>query len=262
MILAIAFAGATQAQSENKQQMVVPLSSPGKSCKIKVHALNGSIKVTAYEGKDVVVEVESDKKEEGSSAGSGGMRRIGGGGAEVTAKEDDNTVNIDAGLSQVKMISVKVPTNTAELEVSTVNDGNIIVKDIGGQIEINNVNGWIKAEDVSGSVVANTVNGDVIVGFKAVNPQAAMAFSTLNGKVDVTFPATIKAKVKLKADQGDVFSDFDVTIEKQQPSAEKHNDSHMYKISIEDWVYGSINGGGPEIMMKTTNGSVYVRKAK
>jgi hypothetical protein len=262
LILAIAFAGTTQAQSDNTQQMVVPLSSPGKSCKIKVHALNGSIRVMGYEGKDVVVEVESDKKEEGSSAGSGGMRRIGGGGAEVTAREDDNTVNIDAGLSHVKLITVKVPANTTGLEASTVNDGDIHIKDVSGQIELNNVNGWIKAEDVSGSVVANTVNGDVVVEFKTVNPQAAMAFSTLNGKVDVTFPATLKAKVKLKADQGDVFSDFDVTVEKQQPTAEKHSDSHMYKISIEDWVYGSINGGGPEIMMKTTNGNVYLRKAK
>ena len=127
------------------------------------------------------------------------MRRLGGGGAEVTAREDDNTVNIDAGLSQIKLITVKVPTNTTELEASTVNDGNITIKDVSGQIEINNVNGWIHCDGAAGSVVANTVNGDVIVGFKSVNPQAAMAFSTLNGKVDVTFPATLKAKLKLKA---------------------------------------------------------------
>lgn len=261
LILAIAFAGSTQAQSDNTQQMTVPLSSPGKSCKIRVHALNGSIRVTSYEGKDVIVEVESEKKEE-ESTGGGGMRRLGGGGAEVTAKEDDNTINIDAGLSHIKLISLKVPTSTTELKASTVNDGNITIKDVSGQIEINNVNGWIHCDGASGSVVANTVNGDVIVDFKTVNPQAAMAFSTLNGNVDVTFPATVKAKVKLKADQGDVFSDFDVAIEKQQPTAEKHSDSHMYKISIEDWVYGTINGGGQEIMMKTTNGNVYVRKAK
>jgi DUF4097 and DUF4098 domain-containing protein YvlB len=268
LILAIAFAGTTQAQNENKQQndnkqeMVVPLSSPGKSCKVKVHALNGSIKVTTYEGKDVVIDVESEKREDDGPSGGGGMRRIGGGGAEVTAHEDDNTVDIDGGISRVKQISVKVPVNTTGLEASTVNDGNIVVKDVSGQIEINNVNGWIHCDDASGSVVANTVNGDVVVNFKTVNPQAAMAFSTLNGKVDVTFPATLKAKLKLKAEQGDIFTDFDVAIEKGQAGAEKTGDSHMYKIAIEDWVYGSVNGGGPEIMMKTTNGSVYVRKAK
>ena len=102
----------------------------------------------------------------------------------------------------------------------------------------------------------------VLTKIKSINPQAAMAFSTLNGKVDVTFPAGLKAKVKLKAEQGDIFSDFDVAIEKGQTAAEKAGSDHMYKIAIEDWVYGSINGGGPEVMMKTTNGNVYVRKAK
>lgn len=261
LILAIAFAGSTQAQNE-KQQMVVPLSSPGKSCSIRVHALNGSIRVSSYEGKEVVVEVESEKKSEEEPVSGGGMRRLGGGGAEVTAHEDDNTVNIDAGLSHVKLITVKVPANTNELEASTVNDGNITIKDVSGQIEINNVNGWIHCDGASGSVVANTVNGDVIVGFKSVNPQAAMAFSTLNGKVDVTFPANLKAKFKLKAEQGDVFSDFDVTIDKGQTQIDKSDGGHMYKINIDDWVYGSVGGGGPEIMMKTTNGSVYVRKGK
>jgi DUF4097 and DUF4098 domain-containing protein YvlB len=111
-------------------------------------------------------------------------------------------------------------------------------------------------------VVANTVNGDVIVGFNTVDPHAAMAFSTLNGKVDVSFPADLKANVKLQAEQGDVYSDFDVDIDKGPHKVEKSTEDHMYRITIDDWVYGKINGGGPEIMMKTTNGSVYVRKGK
>lgn len=260
LLLAVVLAGKTQAQTDNKQQMTVPLSEPGKPCKLKVEVLNGSIKVVGYEGKEVLIEVEAEKKAE--SVSSGGMRRIGGGGAEVTAQEDNNTVTINTGVSHITSVSVKVPANAAEVRASTVNDGNIVVENVGGQIEVNNVNGWIHCENVSGSVVANTVNGDVTVGFKSVNPQSAMAFSTLNGKVDVTFPADLKAKVKLKAERGDVFSDFDVAVDKGQASAEKPREDHMYKITINDWVYGTINGGGPEVMMKTTNGDVYVRKAK
>jgi hypothetical protein len=36
----------------------------------------------------------------------------------------------------------------------------------------------------------------------------------------------------------------------------------MYKVSIEDWVKGKVNGGGGEIMMKNMNGNIYVRKTK
>ncbi len=36
----------------------------------------------------------------------------------------------------------------------------------------------------------------------------------------------------------------------------------MYRINIEEWVYGKIGGGGPEMMMKTMNGNIYIRKMK
>lgn len=261
LILAFTLTNTMQAQNVTHEEMTVPLSSPGKPCKVKVDVLYGSIKVIGEDVKDVVIGVETEKKEEEPS-GSGGMRRLGGGGAEVTANEDDNTVTVSAGISKIKSITIKVPLNTAELSLSAVNDGDIWVKNVGGQIEITNVNGWIHCDNVSGSVVANTINGDVNVKFKTINPQAAMAFSTLNGNVDVTFPATLKAKLKLKSDQGDVYSDFDVAIEKGQPATEKNNDEHMHKIVIDDWVYGTVGGGGPEIMMKTSQGSVYVRKEK
>lgn len=267
LVTAMVLAAGTQAQQEapqasggSTQQMVIPLSDPGKPCKLHVNALNGSIKVIGYEGKEVIVDVETEKNHESSNGG--GMRRIGGGGAEVTAQEDNNTVTVSAGLSHVKLITVKVPQNTSGVKLSTVNDGNIIATNISGELEIDNVNGWIHLEQVSGSVVATTVNGDIIVGFKTIDPKAAMAFSTLNGKVDVTFPGDLKAKVKLKAEQGDVFSDFDVDVDKGHSNIDKNAGDHMYRINIDDWVYGSINGGGPELMMKTTNGSVYLRKAK
>src|SRR5579872_7035467 len=172
-VLALFAAAGARAQQEPKQvqqgsnqQLVVPLSDPGKPCKLHVNALNGSIKVIGYEGKEVVVDVETEKKRESSNGSGTGMRRIGGGGAEVTAQEDLNTVTVSAGLSQVRMITVKVPQNTTEVKLSTVNDGNIIATNVSGDLEITNVNGWIHLEQIAGSAVANTVNGDVIVVFK------------------------------------------------------------------------------------------------
>jgi DUF4097 and DUF4098 domain-containing protein YvlB len=129
-------------------------------------------------------------------------------------------------------------------------------------LEVSNVNGSIKLTDISGSVVATTVNGPVIVTFKSIDPKAAMAFSTLNGKIDVTFPASLKANVKLKSDRGDIFTDFDVATEQQKPNVTRTNKDGMYGLKIDEWVYGKIAGGGPELMMKTTFGAVYIRKAK
>jgi len=35
----------------------------------------------------------------------------------------------------------------------------------------------------------------------------------------------------------------------------------MYKIKMEDWIYGKINGGGSEILMKNMHGNIYIKKS-
>ena len=87
-----------------------------------------------------------------------------------------------------------------------------------------------------------------------------MAFSTLNGNVDITFSATAKFDVKLKSDRREVYSDFDIAVEKDKPKTNTSGANGMYKISIEDWIKGKVNGGGNEIMMKNMNGNIYEEK--
>jgi len=147
-------------------------------------------------------------------------------------------------------------------KIATVNDGNITISNAGGEFEVINVNGYIHMNGISGSVVANTVNGGVKVGFKNIDPKAAMAFSTLNGDVDVTFPAGFRANVKLKSDRGEIFTDFNMVADNRQPSVRKTVNNGLYNIKINEWVYGKIEGGGPEIFMKNMNGNIYLRKAK
>ena len=112
------------------------------------------------------------------------------------------------------------------------------MENVKGELEVNNVNDKITLTNISGSVVANTVNGDV----------------------NVTLPADTKANLKLKSDNGDVFSDFDIDIDKTPAKTDKTTEPGMYKIKKDDWVYGKINGGGPEMMMKNMQGNIYVKK--
>ena len=267
MLFSVLLTGRLWAQAGVKEQLVVPLSEPGKAFKLTVHVLNGSIKVVGYEGKETLIDVVGDSthkhrdRDDGES--SGGMHRIGGGsGLDVTAQENDNVVTVNGGLSRLSGISLKVPSNLTSLQLNAVNDGNITVNNVSGELEINNVNGSITVKDVSGSVVANTVNGPVVVTFKTVDVKAPMAFSTLNGNVDVTFPADLKSNVKLKTDQGGVYTDYEIAVDKSQPQVKRSEENHMYRLNVDSWIYGKINGGGPEMMMKTMTGSIYIRKAK
>jgi hypothetical protein len=87
-----------------------------------------------------------------------------------------------------------------------------------------------------------------------------MSFSTLNGDIELILPSSTKANFKMKTDMGEIFTDFDMAIQQQDPKVEKDNSSGTYKVSLTKWVYGEINGGGPEITLQSMHGDFYIRK--
>ncbi len=265
MSIAIFLTMHIQAQTTSSEQLTVPLSSPGKQYTLNVSLVNGSIKVASYPGKDILIEVNvpgKTGKETTEDAGNG-MKRISPRNSfDITAKEDNNTVTVNSNdVNRTVVLSLKIPQDV-KLKLSTVNDGDIDVDNVNGELEINNVNGEIKLTHIGGSIVASTVNGDLIATFNSIDAKAPMAFSTLNGNVDVSFPPSAKANLKLKSDRGEIFTDFDIDIDKSEPKIDRSNHAGMYQLKLEDWVIGKINGGGPEVLMKNMDGNIYVRKSK
>jgi DUF4097 and DUF4098 domain-containing protein YvlB len=128
---------------------------------------------------------------------------------------------------------------------------------------IDNTNGGITLTGVAGSVVANTTNGHVVATLTRVTAQKAMAFTSFNGRVDVTLPAATRANLKLRSDNNDVFTDFDVQLGSAPASVQDtRREGGRFRISVNKSIYGSINGGGPDIELRTYNGNVYLRKGK
>lgn len=253
------------AQGDLKEQLTIPLTDPAKPGTLKVHLISGSIRVTGYSGNQVVIEASTKQPEkpEKPRENAEGMKRISKNGSlDISATEEKNVVNVSSRLINARMdLNIKVPMKFS-LSVGTVNHGDVLIENVDGEMEITNVNGDIRLVNISGSAVANTVNGVLKANFKTVDAKSPMAFSTLNGNVDVTLPATAKFDVKIKSDQGEIYSDFDVDVDKSAPQATRTAKDGMYKVSIDDWVKGKVNGGGSEIMMKNMNGNIYVRKAK
>ncbi|GAB3545346.1 DUF4097 family beta strand repeat-containing protein [Spirosoma fluminis] len=266
LLIASLWTAPLAAQSDVKEQLTVSLSDPGKPGFLTVGLVNGSIHVVGYSGKDVVIDAVSTArrhKEGTTEVASNGMKRIANTNSmEISAEEKDNRIQVSSDSWKRPIdLTIKVPQRFS-LKLNTVNQGDITVDNVTGELEVTNVNGAIQLTNISGSAVANTVNGVLKASFKTVDPKTPMAFSTLNGNVDVTLPSTAKASVKIKSDQGDIFSDFDIDIDKNQPKVNRTSQSGMYRVSVEDWVQGKINGGGSEMMMKNMHGNIYIRKAK
>jgi hypothetical protein len=247
------------------EKIPIPLSDPGRPVLLKVGLLTGSIQVKGGAVKEVTVEATTTQDEDEADRGkkSGGMKRIPNTSMGLSAEEEDNTVTVSTGLrgtSHKIDLVIQVPT-ACSMKLSTVNDGDIVVENVNGDLEINNTNGSITLKQIAGSAVAQTLNGGVLVVFTKVNSDKAMSFSSLNGDIDVTFPAPLKATVQLKSDQGDVFSDFDVQMEKSAAKVDKNEKGKgKYRVTIEKTMRGIINGGGQEIQFNSFNGDIYIRK--
>jgi hypothetical protein len=251
-----------QAQAQSTDKVSVAFSDPSRPGVVKVSLVSGSISVKGYEGKEVVVEARARSGRE--SGRDGNMKRIPMFSTGLSVEEEDNQIQIGAASHQRPIdIDVTVPYRTS-LTLRTVNDGDIVVNGVEGEFDVNDVNGSVTLTNVSGNAVAHALNGKVLVTFKSINTQKPMAFSSLNGDIDVTFPAELKANVSLSSERGEVFSDFDVQLQPRAPQQiveDGRGKGGKYRVRLEKTIRGTINGGGQEIQFKNFNGGIYIRRA-
>lgn len=263
MVALLAMAQPLFAQSDNK--VTVPLSDPSRPVSLRAHLVSGSITVKGADVKEVVVEAKARGGEESHSSGRAeGMKRIPmtSTGLNIEAENNNVRVSTDSYQRTIDLI-ITVPTHTS-VSLHTVNDGNIVVSSVDGELDINDVNGEVDLRNIGGSVVAHALNGHVVATFNRIDPQKPMAFSSLNGDIDVTFPADLKANVSLRTDNGEVYSDFDVKVQPttpQQTVEDNRGKGGKYRVKIDKNVRGTINGGGQDIQFKNFNGNIYIRKA-
>ena len=249
------------AQEKEIDLFSVPLSNPNKEGKLNVDQISGDINVVAYDGQEVIVKATVHENDDCGSCGDErkGMKKISSSSVNISAEEKNNVVEIHNEMwNQKTDLDIKVPKNFS-LKLSTINNGDIYVVNVNGVIEASNTNGDVTLENVGGSASADTTNGEVKVSFASMDTNANMAFSSFNGDVEVTFPKGLKANVKAKSDMGDIFTDFDMKVTKNQPEVEKKTKSGSYRVKVEQWVRGSINGGGPEMLFKTYNGDILIK---
>jgi DUF4097 and DUF4098 domain-containing protein YvlB len=257
--------GASKVQAQSQpgvDRLSVTLTDPSRPALVKAGLIAGGITVKAYDGKEVIVEARSRSRETATS--EGGPKRLNIVTTGLSVEEENNQVHISCE-SHVRPIdlTITVPVHTS-LHLNAINDGDIVVTGVDGELDVDDINGAVTLNNISGSAVAHALNGRVLVTFNHVS-QKAMAFSSLNGDIDVTFPADLKANVSLRSDRGDVFSDFDVRLATPalpQPIVEDNRkDGGKYHVKIDKTIRGTINGGGPELQFTNFNGQIYIRKA-
>jgi hypothetical protein len=257
-------AGAQQTVQPATDRMTVPFSDPDRPGTLKVNLLDGTVTIKGSNRRDVLFVASSQQAREAlrrrqQAEPPPGMRRLtqpGGFGVE----ERDNEMSMSSAFNREINLEIEVPVRT-KLRVSTV-DGGITVDGVDSEMEINAVDGAIALTNVGGSVVAHAVDGNIVATVARAAPQAPMAFTSLNGDIDVTLPAAVKANLRLRSDQGDVFTDFDVQVIAGASANRTQRNGRGLRIDVNRSIYGTVNGGGPDFELRTFEGNIYVRKGK
>lgn len=131
---------------------------------------------------------------------------------------------------------------TGDLKVENTN-GTITVSDVSGRIELSTTNGRIEAVRCSGTMNASTTNGSIRAELLQVATGKAMEFETTNGSISVTVPPSLAATVDADTTNGSIKTDLPVTTR---------------SFSRRE-LRGTLNGGGPQLSLHTTNGSIEIR---
>ena len=187
-----------------------------------IYNISGFIKVEGYAGNKVILEMdktitaddekslETGKKEFTLSFGQQSDSII----AYISSpfdsrphrkwnhNDDRDDIEYDFNVD----FTVKVPFNM-NLHISTVNEGAIIVNNVGGVLNVNNVNDEIKISNAKGKTSAHTVNGDVTVSY-AKNPPEESSYYTINGDIKVNYQPDLSADLQFKSMNGEFFTDF------------------------------------------------------
>ena len=257
------------AEEEIVDELSVPLSHPNQPASVELGLLNGSITVSGYSGQTVEIVAKTHmKKIDGDpqeKKGREGMFRISAVSTEMEVEEDQNHVEIDVNsINKTVDIELKVPFQTS-LNLGTHHNGQIRVENVKGEFEIENHHGSISLIDISGSVVAHTHHGGIKVVFKAIDENKPMSFSAYHKDIDVTFPASLKADVKIKTERGEIFSDFKIVKSEmpvKQIEEKSGKEEGKYRVRIDRAYYGKINGGGPEFQFNNYHGDILIRKGE
>ncbi len=245
------------AQEVSADRVVVPARNSSRARVVDAALTNGSITVKSYSGSQVIV--ESTGHQSSRDRTYEGLHRIDIPGVGLNVEEEDNVVTVRMHGAPAANLIITVPVNTS-LRLKSTN-GSIYVEDVHGEIDASTTNGKVDLMNVSGTVVTDSHNGAVKVVMDRVDPGKPMSFSSFNGDIDVTLPADFKGNLKLRANRGDIYSDFDIKLAPGGNLTERNDTREgRYRVRVESMITGTINGGGTEASFSTFNGKILIRK--
>jgi len=224
-----------------------------------------SLSIEGYEGNEVLILFNSDKdvpivsvSEEGSS------------GFKLHDKRSTNEKNSLGLIIQNKNESViisqinssdfcnsddnyeiLVPINSnLSISHNSWEGDDLIINNILGELEIATNFNDIYLNEVTGPMSVKTVYGSIEAGFKSLSKKGAISIYSIYEHIDLTFPENISSNLNLQTNFGNIYSDFEMSIDKDKSGQKGWTGSK---------IIGTINEGGVDILVTSLHENIYLR---
>lgn len=222
-----------------------------------------NVYIEGYKGKDVLITAKIEEQEDNERAK--GLRIINGSGLF------DNSgigmhMKTEGGVTEISMVGmpledsirIKVPL---DLPVTVkggrgalYNEGKIQLSNIHAEVEVSSSMGNVDLSNITGPVSVKIAQGDVVAQF--VEPvKGPISLIVAMGNVDVAFPKNFRANVDVKSSMGNIYAADEFKFEKSEQETKSSYD-------MSNSVKGKMNGGGKDVILKTSLGNIYIRSQK
>lgn len=247
-IALLLMAGGLQAKTINKEFTV----ANGGLLKIATDV--GAIDIETHAKETVLVEVEITGKNEDDMEVS-----FKNNGDDVTIKGDFDRSGFNFGNNHIRVTYKVTLPQTYNVDLNT-SGGSIEIEDLEGEVDAYTSGGSISLEDIQGNVDIKTSGGSLDLD----NITGKIDAHTSGGSIELKLPTKPTKDSKVKTSGGSITAylvknvavNLSAKTSGGRVSSEFTVDGKITKRSIE----GTINGGGPELVLKTSGGSVRIKE--
>jgi hypothetical protein len=245
--------------------------------------LTGAI-VEGYSGNEIIFSLPTaedavvDERAKGLRVINGsGFTDNTGLGLDVTVKGEEISVN-SVTKDRSAILTIKVPQNikVSFNNASTVFQSEVILKNMKNEIEVSTSYNKIKLENNTGPMNVKTLYGSVDAVFSS-DIKGPVSIVSVYGYVDVSLAGATKANVELSTSYGKLYAaeGLKIALEKNSNEKSETNNNGSFNFSnngsgvtitsnnsgrSSDSIKGKINGGGADLILKSSYKNVYLRE--
>lgn len=263
IIIALFLSGAVFAQQKEYKQSLQGITKVYIESNTSVHVVATStsqlvIKQSSskknndynWKGNDERKKEKEDKKKGLRPVYPGGEDNTNGFGFSITKEGTTLMVrDLKTRFQRSGKLVINLP-KSMNVSVDSGNQGGIKLEGFTGEVEAESNVGSINMKNVTGPITVHGNVGSVNIDFDKVNQSSPITISSSVAEIDVSIPGNTPADLEIRT-QGGVYTNFDFPIPPKKG---------LKRVSPTKSIKTSINGGGVKIKIKSSMGTIYLRK--